>query len=298
MQWWLITPLNKALFISGEWHWEGTLERFIKFRVLKPIPDSPIVWPHYFCWTSSNSHDMESIAWVLCFDFHGQLVTKQLSHQLSTYPQRIIFLEQPCDWRLWQHGIAPHFAALEDCFLPKFPWKLCLSFVHKASAAAILLRHRENIIYILLIPWYHFLSTSLTHPRTLQKSHLYNVWPKFKCKRRWSRSSGSQLVATSSSFSSFFGWGSATASSHFTESSLASFFLRAVRPDPEWFGQVDGKDKTHPAVDLDLSRNSEKKLKNSSFQSRKLKHNLSKSVQASSEEPKVLSNHTPPKKWR
>lgn len=171
--------------------------------------------------------------WVLCFMvwfFIAGLVTKQLSHQVpkkktqrNNFSRAAMWLKTLAAWN------CPSFCGIGRLFSAKVSMKA----MPQSSAQSFHGRHiakapRKH--HILLMPWYNFFNTSTNSP----KISCPHVWPKFKCKRRWSRSSGSQLVATSSSFSSFFGWGSATASSHFTESSLASFFLRAVRPDPEW----------------------------------------------------------------
>ena len=177
---------------------------------------------------------MESMSFVFCgLIFHRQFGDKAVKSPIvKKYPQRNNFSRAA----MWLKTLAawncPSFCGIGRLFSAKVSMKAmpqsCAQSFHGRHVAKAPRKHHIYIYY-----WYPD-TTSLTHPRTLQKISCPHVSPKFKCKRRWSRSSGSQLVATSSSFSSFFGWGSATASSHFTESSLASFFLRAVRPDPEW----------------------------------------------------------------
>ena len=118
----------------------------------------------------------------------------------------------PCHWTPWLRGIAPHSAALEGYDLPKLAWRLYLSAHPRCYGV------------------------ECAQPDPL--SILSDVLPHCSSnKLRCSRSSGSQLLCTSCSFSSLGGCVSTTAgsSSHVFGVSLPSLRPRAVRPYTDGF---------------------------------------------------------------
>lgn len=115
----------------------------------------------------------------------------------------------PCHWTPWLRGIAPHSAALEGYDLPKLAWRLYLSAHPRCYGVEC--------------------ATPVLDPLSI----LSDVLPHCSSnKLRCSRSSGSQLLCTSCSFSSLGGCVSTTAgsSSRVFGVSLPSLRPRAVRP--------------------------------------------------------------------